>query len=146
MPPKVFDPEVCPIREKFATTRRELSESLIERDGEVDLVLTALVAREHVLIVGQPGSAKSLLLDSLMGWMHGKKFSILLNRFTTPEEVLGPISVAATFGALTLNQRLRALADAHDILTRTRWSRASLGEVVAATLLHMPADRISRVA
>src|SRR5262245_61398145 len=26
--------------------------------------------------------------------MRGKKFSILLNRFTTPEEVLGPISVA----------------------------------------------------
>ena len=91
---RAFAPEACPVREKFAATRRELSESLIERDGEVDLVLTALVAREHVLLVGPPGGAKSLLLDSLMNWMHGRKFSVLLNRFTTPEEVLGPISVA----------------------------------------------------
>jgi len=59
-----------------------------ERDGEVDLALTALVARENLLLVGAPGSAKSLLLDSLMHWMRGRKFSILLNRFTTPEAVV----------------------------------------------------------
>lgn len=86
-------PAVCPIQEKFATTRKELAAALIERDEEVDLVLTALVAQEHVLLVGPPGSAKSLLLDSLMAWMNGRRFSILLNRFSTPEEVLGPISV-----------------------------------------------------
>src|SRR6266513_3080757 len=91
---RAFVPEVCPVQSKFAACRRELSESLIERDDEIDLVLTALVAQEHVLLVGPPGCAKSLLLDSLMGWMHGKRFSVLLNRFTTPEEVLGPISVA----------------------------------------------------
>src|SRR3954470_1511088 len=84
----------CPLQSKFATARRELSEALIERDGEIDLTLTGLVARENVLLVGPPGCAKSLLLDSLMSWMKGKKFSILLNRFSCPEELLGPISVA----------------------------------------------------
>jgi MoxR-like ATPase len=84
----------CPAREKFQAARAELSAALIEREQEVDLVLTGLVARENVLLVGPPGCAKSLLLDSLMAWMHGRKFSLLLNRFTTPEEVLGPISVA----------------------------------------------------
>src|SRR5262249_61769886 len=73
---------------------RALAAALIERDEEIDLVLTALVAQEHVLLVGPPGCAKSLLLDSLMRWMSGRRFSILLNRFTTPEEVLGPISVS----------------------------------------------------
>jgi len=90
---KPFKPEVCPLQEKFASTRKELSDALIERDAEVDLVLTALIAQENVLLVGPPGCAKSLLLDSLMSWMNGKRFSILLNRFTVPEEVLGPISV-----------------------------------------------------
>src|SRR4051794_41000693 len=75
----------CPLQAKFATARRELSEALIERDSEIDLTLTGLVARENVLLVGPPGCAKSLLLDSLMAWMKGRKFSILLNRFTTPE-------------------------------------------------------------
>jgi len=90
---KVVRPEHCPLQEKFLATRAALSSALIERDDEIDLVLTALVAQEHVLLVGPPGCAKSLLLDSLMGWTRGRRFSILLNRFTTPEEVLGPISV-----------------------------------------------------
>ncbi len=92
---KLLKPEtpVTPLQRKFAATRDELAAALIERDAEVDLVLTALVARENVLLVGPPGCAKSLLLDALMTWLRGRKFSILLNRFTTPEEVLGPISV-----------------------------------------------------
>src|SRR5438045_2623023 len=93
---KAFRPEdrANPVQEKFAAARRELSAALIERDDEIDLVLSALVAQEHVLLVGPPGTAKSLLLDSLMGWMGGRRFTILLTKFSTPEELFGPISVA----------------------------------------------------
>jgi MoxR-like ATPase len=86
--------EAHPVQASFAAARREMAEALIEREAEIDLVLTGLVARENVLLVGPPGCAKSLLLDSLLAWMKGRKFSILLNRFSTPEEVLGAISVA----------------------------------------------------
>jgi MoxR-like ATPase len=88
-------PAASPVQEKFAATRRELSASLIERDDEIDLALTALIAREHLLLVGPPGCGKSLLLDSLLRWTEGSKFSILLTKFTTPEEVFGPLSIAA---------------------------------------------------
>jgi MoxR-like ATPase len=82
------------VQEKFQATRTELSASLIEREQEVDLVLTALAAQEHVLLVGPPGTAKSLLADSLVGWISGgEKFSVLMTKFTTPEEVFGPVSV-----------------------------------------------------
>ena len=93
---KAFRPEgrANPVQEKFGAARRELSAALIERDDEVDLVLTALVAREHVLLVGPPGCAKSLLLDAVMGWMSGRKFTVLLTKFSTPEELFGPVSVA----------------------------------------------------
>ena len=64
------------LQEKFATTRRELAEALIERDDEIDLALTALVAGEHVLLVGPPGCGKSLLLDSVLSFTGGTKFSI----------------------------------------------------------------------
>jgi MoxR-like ATPase len=83
------------VREKFASTHRELSAALIERDEEVDLVLTALIAGEHVLLVGPPGCGKSLLLDSVLSWTGGTKFSILLTKFTTVEEVMGPVSLTA---------------------------------------------------
>ncbi|MGC4051937.1 MAG: hypothetical protein QM757_21555 [Paludibaculum sp.] len=38
-----------PIRDKFTLARRELSAALIEQEDEIDLVLAALVAGEHVL-------------------------------------------------------------------------------------------------
>ena len=86
--------EPHPIRDKITTTRKELTAALIERDDEVDLVLTALLANEHVLLVGPPGCGKSLLLDSVMSWIGGTKFNILLTKFSTIEEVMGPVSLA----------------------------------------------------
>jgi MoxR-like ATPase len=94
-PPPADPPAHAPtVREQFALVRRELAAALIEREDEIDLVLTALIAREHVLLVGPPGCGKSLLLDSVLKWTGGTKFSILLTKFTAPEEVFGPVSLA----------------------------------------------------
>ena len=86
--------ESLTVKDKFDVTRKELNESLIERTDEIDLLLTALIAGEHLLLVGSPGCGKSLLIDSLMRWTHGSKFSFLLNKFTMPEELFGPYSIS----------------------------------------------------
>ncbi|WP_439622100.1 AAA family ATPase [Gemmata sp.] len=91
---KLVRSESMSVRDKVARARAELAAALVERDDEVDVVLTALLAGEHVLLVGPPGCGKSLLLDGLLAWAGGRKFSVLLTRFTTPEEVLGPVSLA----------------------------------------------------
>ena len=91
----IHSPAGSPVQVKFAQARAALSSALIERDDEIDLVLTALVANEHVLLVGPPGCAKSLLLDSLLAWTGGSKFSVLLTKFSVPEEVVGPVSLSA---------------------------------------------------
>jgi len=88
-------PDPHPIREKFAQARKELSSALVERDEEVDLALTALLANEHVLLVGPPGCGKSLLLDSVLSWTGGTKFAILLTKFSVPEELVGPVSLTS---------------------------------------------------
>ncbi|MFO0881286.1 MAG: AAA family ATPase [Gemmataceae bacterium] len=90
---KLHRPDACPVQEKFHTTRKELSDALIEREDEIEVVLTALVAQEHPLLVGPPGCGKSLLLDSLLAWTGGRKFSILLTKYSVPEELFGPVSV-----------------------------------------------------
>ena len=92
---KLICPSADDVQEKFALARKELSSALIERDEEVDLVLTALIANEHVLLVGPPGCGKSLLLDSVLAWTGGRKFSILLTKFSVPEEVCGAVSLVA---------------------------------------------------
>jgi MoxR-like ATPase len=72
-----------------------LFNAMIERDDEIDLVLTALLAAEHVLLVGPPGCGKSLLLDSVLKWSGGSKFAVLLTKFSTLEELMGPVSLTA---------------------------------------------------
>ena len=81
------------LRCRLKELRSRLSEELIDREEEIDLVLTALLAREHVLLVGPPGCGKSLLLDRLLERIGGRKFSALLTRFSVPEEIFGPISL-----------------------------------------------------
>lgn len=80
-------------QEKFNAFRLDLQKALIERDDEIDVVLCGLIAQETVLLVGAPGTAKSLMCDSVTEWMHGTSFSVLFSKYTTPEEVYGPISV-----------------------------------------------------
>ncbi len=80
---------------KFAFARQEMAAALVEREEEVDLLLTALLSREHCLFVGAPGSAKSMLCDMLGKWVSEKPFDYLLTKFSMPEELFGPIDLLA---------------------------------------------------
>jgi MoxR-like ATPase len=82
------------VRDRLVAAKAALADALVERDDEADLALTALVAREHALLVGPPGTAKSLLLDAVARLVDGKSFTCLLTRFTLPEELFGPVSLA----------------------------------------------------
>ncbi|MCW5830461.1 MAG: AAA family ATPase [Deltaproteobacteria bacterium] len=76
--------------------RTELKQTFIEREELIDGTLAALLAREHVLLIGPPGTAKSMLADELCKRIDGADyFQWLLTKFTTPEEIFGPISLKA---------------------------------------------------
>jgi MoxR-like ATPase len=81
------------VQAKFDTFRKEVSSVLLERDDELDIILTALLSGENAVLVGSPGTAKSLICDTVVDWMDGSKFSVLLNKFSKPEEVFGPVNV-----------------------------------------------------
>lgn len=77
----------------------DLCARLLERDALVRAALVALVARQHVALIGAPGTAKSMLVELLAARITGPAgaappFVWLLTRFTTPDELFGPISVA----------------------------------------------------
>jgi MoxR-like ATPase len=75
--------------------RAQLKASFIERDELVDGALLALLARQHLLLIGPPGTAKSMLARALCRRIGGRYFEWLLTKFTTPEEVFGPVSLPA---------------------------------------------------
>jgi len=67
-----------------------------ERDAEINGSLLALLAGEHVLLLGPPGTAKTLLANKICETIEGGNFfHYLLTRFSTPEEVFGPLSLKA---------------------------------------------------
>ena len=72
-----------------------LNAAFPERAEVIRASLTASVAGEHVLMLGPPGTAKSLLVRTLAGAFGSSYFELLMTRFTTPDEVFGPVKLSA---------------------------------------------------
>ncbi len=74
-----------------------LERGLVERSAEARLVLLGAATREHVLLVGPPGVGKSLLCRRLGALFseNDSYFEVALTRFTTPDDVFGPLSLKA---------------------------------------------------
>ncbi len=72
-----------------------MSGGLVGREEQARCLLLAALCGEHVLLLGPPGTAKSELARRLRGVVGGRFFERLLTRFTVPEELFGPLSLAA---------------------------------------------------
>jgi len=73
--------------------RAALTAAFLERKAEATCLMVALLAREHVLLLGPPGTGKSAITLAMSKALKGAYFERLLTAFTTPEELFGPYSL-----------------------------------------------------
>src|SRR5882672_1376724 len=69
------------------------SRGLVDREPLVELVALSAVAREHLLVIGPPGTAKSVAVRRIAQATGGRYFDYLLGRFTEPNEIFGPVDL-----------------------------------------------------
>lgn len=72
--------------------------AFFERDAEVTALLVALVAKEHLLLLGPPGTAKSAIVQAFVAALKGSQtryFEYLMTRYTVPDELFGVVDVMA---------------------------------------------------
>lgn len=74
--------------------RANLRDQIFERESEIDSMLMALIAREHVFLFGEPGVGKSLLANSLAGATGSCFVPRLLSKLSTYEDCFGGLKVS----------------------------------------------------
>lgn len=80
--------------QKLIDIKTALNQKYFEREKEIEAILIALLSRQHMLMIGDPGTGKSALSADLAKIVQGMNyFQWLLTRFSTPEEVFGALSL-----------------------------------------------------
>ena len=82
-------------KERINYIIKKLSEGLYEKEEVISLTLLCALAGKSVFLYGPPGTAKSLIVRRIASaFKDSKYFGQLMNRFTTPEDVFGPVSLS----------------------------------------------------
>lgn len=86
----------APIRIRVQRLIDAISHGMVEREETVAVALLAALSGQNTFLYGPPGTAKSLVSRRIAcAFEQPAYFEYLMNRFSTPEEVFGPVSIKA---------------------------------------------------
>ena len=83
------------MKKRITTLIKEMSEGVYEKEHILSLALLCSIAGESIFLLGPPGTAKSLVARRLKEVFREKQsFEYLMSRFSTPDEIFGPVSIS----------------------------------------------------
>ncbi|MEM6631396.1 MAG: AAA family ATPase [Bacteroidota bacterium] len=88
-----IDLSTLPLRMRLLI--EQLSNHLFEKEQVIRITLLSALAGESIFLLGPPGVAKSMVARRIKFAFQGaKSFEYLMGKFSTPDEVFGPVSIS----------------------------------------------------
>ncbi len=78
---------------KLSELKIKLTDLFVQKEAEITAILSGLLSGEPVILVGEVGTAKTILIEKMAELIDAKYFYYLLTRFTEPDEILGPLDI-----------------------------------------------------
>ena len=105
------------IKDHITNLLQQLNERVYEKEHIIALSLLSAIAGESIFLLGPPGTAKSMVARRLkLAFKQATAFEYLMSRFSTPDEIFGPVSISKLKDEDTYERRVEGYLPTADVV------------------------------
>ena len=105
------------IKDRITQLLQQLNERVYEKEHIIALSLLSAIAGESIFLLGPPGTAKSMVARRLkLAFKQATAFEYLMSRFSTPDEIFGPVSISKLKDEDTYERRVEGYLPTADVV------------------------------